>query len=324
MAISKKQSSQHPSLHLRFLGFLTACASMVLDFPAGRAEMSARSLDALLQERAFRALAWQRTGVPCDGDVPPGLAGIGVSAVRLRSGSVRRKGFRGFNEFSIPAGVAAQPYAERLVLVYHNLGNWSGFYYPLPESFVYLTPVLGLLAYDASDLSASEPPELDLWASEAPFLIKFSRIKPAPAPAQAKCAFFDWDGSLEFDIIVDGNICRGTKEGHFAIVVELPASGQAGKLPAADIDGSKSSGDNNGFKKILFWVIFGTAIGGVVILGFLILVLACMKKRSEEKKTPEEASERDVALQMNAAGHTAAPVVSRSRKSPMWEDEYVA
>ncbi|RAL43363.1 hypothetical protein DM860_012504 [Cuscuta australis] len=242
MAISKKQSSQHPSLDLRFLVFLTACASSVLDFPAGRAEMSARSLDALLQERAFRALARQRTGVPCDGDVLPGLAGIGVSAVRLRSGSMRRKGFRDFNEFSIPAGVAAQPYAERLALVYHNLGNWSGVYYPLPESFVYLTPVLGLLAYDATDLSASEAPELDLWASEAPFLIKFSRIKPAPAPAEARCAFFDLDGSLEFEIVADGNICKGTKEGHFAIVLELAASGQDGKLPVADIDGSKSSG----------------------------------------------------------------------------------
>nr|GMD12316.1 uncharacterized protein LOC109173870 isoform X1 [Ipomoea batatas] len=164
----------YPCLNLESMVFPIAFAvMMILVFPVGEAELSARSLDALLQEQAFRALVRPKTGVPYAGEAPSGLAGIGVSAVRLRSGSMRRKGFGNFKEFSVPVGVVAQPYVERLVLVYHNLGNWSDVYYPLPEGYVYLTPVLGLLAYDAANLSASELPELELRASENPMLIKF-------------------------------------------------------------------------------------------------------------------------------------------------------
>ncbi|CAH9094035.1 unnamed protein product [Cuscuta europaea] len=327
MGIFKKQNFRHPCLHLLLLYFLIHSVPAVLDFPAGRAELSARSLDALLQERAFRALLQPKTGVPYDGNVPPGMAGIGVSALRLRSGAMKRKGFRNFHEFTIPTGMVAQPYAERIVLVYHNLGNWSGIYYPLPEGYIHLTPVLGLMAYDASNLSASELPELELRASETPILIKFSRLKPAPAaPASTKCVFFDMRGSLEFDIVVDGNICRGTKQGHFSMVVEVGAPGQ---VPATTIGDRKNSGDKKGFNKLLLWVILGTTIGGVVMLCLLILVLVCAKKggggkKEEKKRKMEEAVERDAPLPTAAVRLATATAASKARTRPVLDDEYTA
>ncbi|XP_019178752.1 PREDICTED: uncharacterized protein LOC109173870 isoform X2 [Ipomoea nil] len=313
--------------------FPIAFAVMILVFPVGEAaELSARSLDALLQERAFRALVRPKTGVPYAGKVPAGLAGIGVSALRLRSGSMRRKGFGNFKEFTVPVGVVAQPYVERLVLVYHNLGNWSDVYYPLPEGYVHLTPVLGLLAYDAANLSASELPELELRASENPMLIKFSSLKPPPTAAEtaatgtmsAKCVFFDLHGSLEFDNVVDGNICRGTKHGHFSIILEFTVPVPAPAVAATGEDNTNKKENKKGDNKIL-WVTFGTVIGAVVMAIFLIFIFVCTRKnrRQERIHRMEEASERGVPLPMATVGHTRAPVASKTRTKPLLESEYV-
>ena len=111
----------------------------------------ARILDATLQDYAFRAFEHPRTG-------------IALSAVRLRSGSLRRKGFADYFQFGVPTGVVVQPHVDRVVLVYHNLGSSSDHYYPL-SGHTYLAPVLGLLAYDAANLSSVGLQELNIVAS---------------------------------------------------------------------------------------------------------------------------------------------------------------
>ncbi|KAA8543625.1 hypothetical protein F0562_021629 [Nyssa sinensis] len=169
--------------------FLQMCLWSPL-FRAQSPELSARALDSLLQDYAFRAFLPPKTGIPYNGRVPSNLTGIKVSALRLRSGSLRKRGFSSFKEFHIPIGVVEQPYVERLVLVYHNLQNWSSLYYPLP-GFTYLAPVLGLLAYDASNLSASDLSELDIRASQNPILITFFNASSGLSP---KCVYFGLDG----------------------------------------------------------------------------------------------------------------------------------
>lgn len=77
-----------------------------------------------------------------------------------------------FKEFEIPKGVRDEPHVERLVWVYQNLGNWSKVYYPL-SGYTYLAPVLGLLAYDASDLIAKNLPELSIRATGEPYPLNF-------------------------------------------------------------------------------------------------------------------------------------------------------
>ncbi|KAM0012320.1 hypothetical protein Hdeb2414_s0006g00209681 [Helianthus debilis subsp. tardiflorus] len=105
----------------------------------------ARALDATLQDYAYRAFVHPRSGIPFDGVVPSYLTGIEISAMRLRSGSLYRRGVESFKKFVIPVVLREQPYVERLVLVYQNLGNWSTTYYSLP-GYIYLAPILGLLA----------------------------------------------------------------------------------------------------------------------------------------------------------------------------------
>ncbi|GAU16844.1 hypothetical protein TSUD_367920 [Trifolium subterraneum] len=154
--------------------------SLLLSLPFENAT-SSKDLDTLLQDCAFKALSSPKTGLPYDAKVPNNLTSVKVSAMRLISGSLRTRGVQNYNEFHIPIGVIEKPYVKRLVLVYHNLGNFSEKFYPLPIGFSYLTPVLGLLSYSGVNLSATKLPQLDLRASvDKPISIKFSDVKSVP------------------------------------------------------------------------------------------------------------------------------------------------
>ncbi|PWA98040.1 hypothetical protein CTI12_AA023780 [Artemisia annua] len=144
--------------------------------------LTTRVLDSVLQEHAFAPFLRHRvvTGVVYDANVGPELTGIKVSALRLRSGALSRKGYVGFKEFDIPVGVVVTPYVGRVVLVYQNMGNWSSVYYGL-KGYVFLSPVVGLLAYNATFLSPEKSPEklleLEVRAVEEPMVVKFGGLK---------------------------------------------------------------------------------------------------------------------------------------------------
>ncbi|PHU14643.1 hypothetical protein BC332_15848 [Capsicum chinense] len=291
----------------------------VLSVESRNEEFSARLLDSVLQDYAFRAFVRPRTGIPYDGNVPSNFSGIKVSGLRLRSGSMRRRGVSKYKEFHIPIGVLEQPYVERLILVYHNLANWSDLYYPLP-GYTYLTPVLGILTYDASNLSARNLPELDIRASKKPILVNFSNVvKPVPMGLSPKCVYFNLDGAVEFDNILNGNMCKTTKQGHFSVVVEFTtAEPEPEPEPEPGTDGHKKSGRKK-------WVIFGSVVGGFVALIFLVLLIACLKKYDKQKKIDrmEQEAERGVPLLMTRVGNTKAPIASETRTRPSLENEYL-
>ncbi|KAI3461743.1 hypothetical protein Pfo_018406 [Paulownia fortunei] len=286
--------------------------------------LSARELDSLLQDSAFRAVVRPRTGVVYHGDAPSNLTGIEVAALRLRSGGLRRKGFSSYKEFHIPVGVVEQPYVERLVLVYHNLANWSSLYYPLP-GYTFLAPVLGLLAYDATDLSAANLSELDIRASGDPISIKFSNVRSGPKGSSPMCVYFGLDGSVGFDNVVKEITCLTTNQGHFSIVVEssvapapAPAGGGGGGSSTASIGGEKGRS-----KKVR--IIVGSVVGGALILVFLAMLFGYVKKCRRRRKIErmEEAAEWGVALPMTSIGHTKAPVALETRTRPLLENDLV-
>ncbi|KAJ8480418.1 hypothetical protein OPV22_024145 [Ensete ventricosum] len=309
----------HFMILLSLLGVLFAHQS-------GGASMStARSLDVLLQDYAYRAFVRPRTGVPYDGIAPSNLTGIKIAALRLRSGSLKQKGVEKYKEFGIPDGVVVvRPYVERLVLVYHNLGNWSSFHYPLP-GYAYLTPVLGLLAYDAANLSATDLPELDIVASESPISINFTYVIPAPRGAIARCVQFGIDGSLDFGDLVSSNICSTHRQGHFVIVVNSseiapsPAPTLAPGPCPSRVVGSKS-------KKSKVWKIVGGVVGGVVVLIFLALLVYLMHRRKHNKKVArmEQHADEGVSVHTTRVGNTHVPVALGTRTQPMLENELVA
>lgn len=283
--------------------------------------ISSRALDAILQDYAFKAFFRPKTGVPYDAELPTNLTGVRVSAMRLRSGSLRTRGVQSYKEFQIPIGVVEQPYVERLVLVYHNLGNWSENFYPLP-GYSYLTPVLGLLAYSGTNLSAAELPELDIRASDKPILIKFSNVKSTPSGSVAKCVYFDLHGSLQFDILLPGNVCSTFQQGHFSIVVESNApSPPPAPAPAAVAAVVKESGGN----KSKVWIIVVSVVGGCILLIILSLLVARVRRTKKGMKIQqlELATDSNETLQMTSIGGTKAPLAVGTRTRPTLENDYI-
>lgn len=282
--------------------------------------ISSRALDAILQDCAFKAFLRPKTGLPYDAQVPGNLTGVRVSAMRLRSGSLRTRGVESYKEFQIPIGVVEQPYVERLVLVYHNLGNWSENFYPLP-GYSYLAPVLGLLSYSGANLSASELPELDIRASEKPILIKFPHVKPAPQGSMPKCVYFDLHGSVQFDILLHGNVCSTVGQGHFSIVVESNAPSPAPAAVAVAADVGKSDGRN----KYRVLIIVASLVGGCLLLIMLSLLVAKVKRTKKGMKIQqlEWAAESNETLQIASIGGTKAPLAVGTRTRPTIENDYI-
>lgn len=279
------------------------------------------ALDALLQDYAYRAFVRPRTGIPYEGVVPLNLTGIKIAAMRLRSGSLRTKGVNMYKEFHIPKGVIESSYVERLVLVYQNLGNWSNTYYPLP-GYAYLAPVLGLLAYDASDLSAKNLQELDIRASGDPISILFQDVMPAPDGSVPKCVWFDLHGLANFSNVVSGNTCLTVQQGHFSIVVEsiAPSPPPVSPVPPPPPPlrkGKKSSSN--------VWIIVGSVVGGLALLVLLSLLVLWLQKYKHRKKMQQMEKAADVgeALHMTPVGNTKAPAAMVTRTQPVLENEYV-
>ncbi|KAL8055803.1 hypothetical protein ABFX02_04G079600 [Erythranthe guttata] len=312
-----------------FLCIATLCcfAAAAAAQPSG--ELSARGLDSLLQDCAFRAFLRPRTGIVYEGKVPSNLTGIHVSALRLRSGSLRRRGIAGgYKEFRVPVGVVEQPYAERLVMVYHNLGNWSTSFYPLP-GYTFLAPVLGFLAYDAADLSAANPPELDIRAAGDPISVVFSDVRPGRAGGPPRtCVFFGVDGSVVFNNVVRKNTCLITTQGHISIVEEsmvppAPApkggggGGGGGRAAVVDVGGGKG-----GRKE---WLIGGSVVGGAALMAVLAVVFVFVRRcgRRRKMRRMEDAAELGVPLPMTRVGFTKAPVALHTRTRPFLENEFV-
>lgn len=308
-----------PSLVI-FVVVLLLCFESI---PHVRAQSSSnrgkKALDALLQQYAYKALVNPKTGTIYNANkLPSNLAGIEVSALRLRSGSLRRKGYQMYKEFDIPIGLIVNPYVKRLVLVYQNLGNWSSKYYPLPN-YTYLAPVLGLLAYDASNLSATNLSELDINASGDPILVKFQDVKPVPHGTIAKCVWFDLKGSSNFSNVKGGNTCSTSQQGHFSIVVKSPAP--LFPAPAGAPKGGPQGGEKKS-KKV--WIIVGSVVGGLLLLVLLSFLVLWIKNYKQKKKMQgmERAAEVGEPLQMASIGDTKAPAATVTRTQPTLEHEY--
>lgn len=292
----------------------------------GSSRSEARALDSLLQDYAYRALVRPMTGKIYDGTVPSNLTGINIAALRLRSGSLRRKGVAKYKEFEIPKGLIETPYVIRLVLVYQNLGNWSRRYYQtqLPN-YTFLAPVLGLLAYDGTDLSATNLQELNITASGDPISIKFDGVSPAPDGAVARCVLFDLQGSFNFSSVTEANTCSTSQQGHFSIVTESiapsPLPPPSPGAPIAPPAPSERAGKKSNKK---LWIIVGSVVGGLAFLVLLSLLVLWVQKFKQKKRRQQMEKEAEVgeALQMAPVGDTKAPTALGTRTQPTLEHEY--
>ncbi|EMS51488.1 hypothetical protein TRIUR3_33917 [Triticum urartu] len=220
---------------------------------------------------------------------------------------------------------AGEPYVERVVLVYHNLGELSEKYYPLP-GYTYLSPILGLLVYDAANLSAAGLSELSIVASGSPISVSFSNVRAVPPGSPApQCVWFDLDGVPQFRGLEANNVCATYRRGHFSIVVNssevAPAPGPSGAIaPPIPTNGGRDKGSSDA------WKIAVGVVGGVIALGLLALLLVCFVRYKREKKMEvmERNAEVGETLRMAQVGRSQAPVALGTRTKPVIESEIQA
>lgn len=309
------------------LNFLVCLAlASIVSWSEVRAQTSntSKSLDAFLQDYAYRALAVNpRTGKEFIAQVPSNFSGIKAAALRLRSGSLRSKGVDSYEEFRIPVGVIVRPYVVRLVLVYQNLGNWSEIYYRVP-GYTFAAPVVGLLAYDATNLSATNLQELDIRASKEPISIHFNVT--APTGLTPKCIWFSLNGTTKFSNLTSASVCSTSYQGHFSIVVESIAPAPAPAQPPKQGPVSPGGGPSAAKKdKSRVWKIAAPVVGGSAVLVLFALLVVWLQKYRQNKRMEEMERQAEIgeALQMTSIGDSRAPMAVGTRTPPMLENEYV-
>lgn len=272
-----------------------------LSFVEGLNGYDPESLDVFVHHQAWKALVRPYTGRLYRVHLPANFSTMEVSVVRLRSGSLWQRGVN-FSSFHIPRRTLPMPYVKRLAIVYENLGNWSSDYYKVP-GFSLVSPVVGFMAYDATNLSALGNLKINFSISGDPISVHFPSILVPKDENETKCVTFGDDGSVQFSNMTTPNVCFAQGQGHFSVVV-----------PASPV------------KKQRWWkwwaVGFGGGFAGLIIAAVAVLaVVKVVKKKKLEEM--ERKSENSEALNTIWIGRSKIPSATMIRTPPVLENAYV-
>ncbi|KAL0464876.1 UNVERIFIED_CONTAM: hypothetical protein Slati_0375200 [Sesamum latifolium] len=175
------------------------------------------SLNSFLYDYAFKKMPRPLTGRLYKASAPVNLSGMEVSFIRLRTHSLWRNGAN-VSSFEIPPGILPWPFTRRVDIVYRNLGNWSTYYYNVPN-YKFITPVIGFLAYDSSTTSIRKGlVELNT-TEDNPIVIRFPNVPLEVDENGVKCVGFSTNGTLEFSNMIARSSCASRGQGHFSVAV---------------------------------------------------------------------------------------------------------
>uniref|UniRef100_A0A6N2MZE6 Legume lectin domain-containing protein n=1 Tax=Salix viminalis TaxID=40686 RepID=A0A6N2MZE6_SALVM len=258
------------------------------------------SLDDLIHRYAMNAQAKKRTGTSLKVSLPANFSGMEVSVVRLRSGHFWDRGVN-VSSFYIPPRVHPFPFVKRLSIVYQNLGNWSTRYYKVPD-YSLVAPVVGLMAYDASNLSSLGSEALKFSVQGDPILISFPDLGIRGKLETLKCVKLGPDGFVQFRNITRENTCITQGDGHFSLAVQNP-----------EVEKNR---------RVWKWYVagFGAGFLALVLLG-VIGYTTFKLARSKKLRKMEAESENGVALDATSIGRSKMPSASMVRTQPALEQD---
>ncbi|KAI3842733.1 hypothetical protein MKW98_015400 [Papaver atlanticum] len=270
---------------------------------------AANSLDILLQKYAFKELLVhnRRTGSLYHSVLPTNLTGIRVSVVRLRTGSFWIRGAN-FSDFRIPPRVKPIPYVKRLAIVYQNLGNLSSQYYNVPGNYSMVTPVIGFIVYNATNLNKVNGMKkiANLTTTRNSISVHFT-LPSGLNISQAKCVKFNEDGSPHFSELKHPNICLTNDQGHFAVVTVRPEPHTEEKKKKKD-------------RRLLVWLILSIVFGVfallfIGVLGFVVYRIVKMRRIGAMEKEAENGEAFDTVW----IGNSKLPSATSMRTNPIIE-----
>lgn len=277
----------------------------------GNSHDDPHSLDDFVHNYAQKRVKLPHTGTLYNISLPSNYSGIGVSFVRLRSASFWARGTNISSSFHIPPRIIPMPFVKRLDIVFQNLGNWSTFYYNVPN-YTFVAPIIGLTIYSGdTNSSVNHSQMLNVSLHGNPILVNFLSISIKDSDnATLQCVRFDKNGTVEFSNVTTRNLCTFRDQGHFSIVVPL-------LQPPIVI---RKREEKWNWK---WWVVvFGTAVGGsgvLVLVGILVWKLVRMKRI----KGMEKQAEKSEALGTVWVGRSRMPSASGIRTQPVLEDDYI-
>ncbi|KAJ0989295.1 hypothetical protein J5N97_007651 [Dioscorea zingiberensis] len=246
--------------------------------------------------------------------LPANFSGIEASVVRLRNAQFWSHGVNASNIISIPPRTKTVPHVRRLVLVFVHFGNLSSSYYDLP-SHVLATPVVGLSAYDATNISADTRTmtEIELSATGTPISIVFPQVAlPVEMDSKMECVVFSRNGSVNFsNTSASMSMCTATSTGRFSIAVSSVFS----RPPIVVMEEEKG-------KKWSCWVV--VSVIGVIGLGLLCTLVGIVVYRITKigkMKEMEMKAENSETLESVWIGGSKIPSASLRRTQPIIENE---
>ncbi|KAJ8485922.1 hypothetical protein OPV22_018407 [Ensete ventricosum] len=265
---------------------------------------ASRSVDYLIRDRAFRELVRRRTGVVYRVPLPANLSAMEALVLRMRSGSLWRRGAN-LSASHIPPGTLAVPHVKRVVVVDQNWRGMSASYFGVP-GYELAAPVIGVFLYDASDNASSA--ELDLRVTGDPVSIRF----PVAAPdSSMRCARFERDGSVHLQTPASAGQCTARSTGHFAIIV--PSGSSSGHAPAR--------------KEKKWRVLAMEIVGGMFALAVVVLMGMGIRRLAKKKRTMKQIvrhAEENDALGAACVGKSRMPSATMTRTQPRMEENEVA
>jgi hypothetical protein len=206
-------------VHVLLAALLYPCAAQ------GRvANVSAVEAD--VRDRAFEL--FRRTSQLVDVSLPG--AGVEASALRVRSNALWTDGVNATAGpgpgavFAVPPRVVPAPFARRVAIVFERFvagdGAGAAALFAAPRGYALAAPVVGLLAYDASEGPAGG--QVSLRATGAPVRVEFRNASSAKGfnATTARCLTFAAGGEVVArHAAVPGPACAVTGTGHFGLAV---------------------------------------------------------------------------------------------------------
>ncbi|XP_048335835.2 uncharacterized protein LOC107423697 [Ziziphus jujuba] len=276
-----------------------------------------KSLNAFFVHHANRSIVKPHTGILYTVPLPANFTGMELTFVRLRSGSLRNRGAN-FSSFYIPPKVRAHPHVVRLALVYENLGNWSSYYYHVPNHSL-VAPVVGFTVFDSPGPYVIGTQKLNFSFHEEPISIWFPRIELQGGNVTPKCVKFGSNGSFEISSMSKRNGCITRSQGHFSLVIPFPPPATPPRRPPPPPPPPQRAK-----KSYWKWWVLGFA-GGVIGLVLIVLIVIAVSKLVKKKKLKamETQSEKSVPLDAFWIGRSKMPSASMIRTQPALEHGYV-
>ncbi|CAL0312606.1 unnamed protein product [Lupinus luteus] len=286
---------------LIFLLFFThLCCSLVHSLDNTASE----TFNSLVQDFAFRSLVKHRppTGALYDAVLPQNLSGMDVSAVRLRSRRLWKKGAN-FSYFRIPPRTISIPHVRRLVIVYQNLGNWSSHFYNLP-GYSLISSVVGFMVFDASNVTDVRFRNLTLNTMGQPIFIQFHNVTfVGGSNSRVRCVAFSANGTFQVTLMSSPGLCYSRDQGHFAVVLPI----------------EKKRRHRQWYLWVIGFVVGFSGLIAVVYAGFLSIKLL----KAKRIQAMERQANEDIILENRWVGNSKLPSAAVTRTQPVLESSVI-